>query len=103
MTLTSYPRMMATIADARSLRRERHASSTEWEPLAEFGPWTPPTDQPWYVAAYCTADVDTGSLGQLRIRSSASSATAAGSTSSSGSSLQRWPVLNPSSCCRHTQ
>lgn len=78
MTLTSYPRMMATIADARSLRRERHASAAEWEPLAEFGPWTPPTDQPWYVAAYCTADVDTGSLGQLRIRSSASSVVTTG-------------------------
>lgn len=80
MTNTGYARTMAPIDDARRLRRERHASSTAWEPLAEFGPWTPPSDQPWHVAAYCTADVDTGSVGQLRLRSSAASAVTAGVT-----------------------
>lgn len=80
MTNTGYARTMASIDDARRLRRERHASSTDWEPLAEFGPWTPPSDQPWHVAAYCEADVDTGSVGQLRLRSSAASAVTPGVT-----------------------
>ncbi len=78
MTNTGYARTMASVDDARRLRRERHASSTEWEPLAEFGPWTPPSSEPWHVAAYCTADVDTGSVGQLRLRSSAGSVTTNG-------------------------
>lgn len=72
MTLTPYLR---TMAGSRFYQRnvpERPAVGPDWEVVAVFGPVTPPTSDPWHIAIYCTADVDTGQVGQLRLRTSGS-------------------------------
>jgi hypothetical protein len=72
MTNTGYARTSAFPQPYRTNLPERHAASTDWVTLEVFTV-TPPTDQPWHCAVYCTADVDFATVGQLRFRSSASS------------------------------
>ncbi len=72
MTNTGYARTSAFPQPYRTNLPERHAAASDWVALEVFAV-TPPSDEPWHCAVYCTADVDFATVGQLRFRSSASS------------------------------
>src|SRR5574343_26830 len=87
MSNTGYSRTSAFPQRYRANLPERHASSGEWETLEIFEV-TPPTSEPWHAGVYATADVDAGTVGQLRLRSSAASdATGSGVWAVSGGKI----------------
>ncbi len=79
MADTGYPRTMARGQAYKPVLTDRHATSADWEVL-EVHSVTPPTSQPFHAAVYATADVDDGTVGQLRMRSSAAATTVATAT-----------------------
>lgn len=70
MADTGYPRKLMRGQQYRAALPDRHATSGDWEVL-EVHSVEPTIDQPWYAAVYASADVDAGTVGQLRMRSSA--------------------------------
>jgi len=79
MADTGYPRTMARGQQYRPALPDRHATSGDWEVL-EVHSVTPPTSQPFHAAVYATADVDDGTVGQLRMRLAGGSGYTVGGT-----------------------
>lgn len=73
MTNTGYARTSAFPQRYRANLPDRHATGADWETLEIFEV-APPSSEPWHAAIYCTADTDAGTVGQLRLRSSAAKA-----------------------------
>ncbi len=69
MANTGYARTSYFPQRYRGHLAERHATGSDWE-VMEVWEVTPPTTEPWHAALYCTADIDTGATGELRLRSS---------------------------------
>ena len=71
MPTTNFPRTMTTAQLVQRELPDRHAATTDWDVL---GVWQAAPEYPvgadnFYALAYCTADVDTGTVGELRLRS----------------------------------
>lgn len=78
MSRTGYARTMVAAPLHQRPNASRLAAGIDWEVLAIHRA-TPASSQPWHAAIYAAADVDAGTVGQLRLRSSgAVAATATG-------------------------
>ncbi len=72
MPATTWPRTMSTVALRQRELTDRHAGTADWDVLAIYqaDPQTPSGPDNYQAIAMCTADVDTGATGSLRLRSS---------------------------------